>query len=138
MATQLQSRYLAVLAVGGRTFRFQTCTGGDDTTESVSSRPPGAKYPRKSGGEPDLSPITVGRDYDVTVDDDMVAHLRKFIGIEDAATIQRQALDANRNPFGAKRTWTGVITAVNEPDSDTNTTSDKAQVTVEIDPSGKA
>lgn len=138
MSVQLQSRWLTTLVVGGRTFRFQTFTGGGVTSAAVSSRAPGEQYPAQGSGEREIAAITLGRDYDVAVDDDMVDHLQRFIDTEDAATVQRQPLDSDRNPFGRKRTWTGKLTGIPEPDSDTNSPDGKSVVTVEMQPSSKS
>lgn len=136
MTVQLQSRWLATLNVGGRSFgAFMTFAGGHVTAEAVSSRPPAAEFARKGGSEKEIAEITIGRDYDITVDtDEAMAYLRRWVRIEDAVTVNRRPLDKDRNPYGKGRTWTGVLTAVNEPESDTNSTADKAQLTLTIEP----
>lgn len=138
MSTQLQSRWLTTVSVGGRARQFQTFTGGNVTSEAVTTMPPTAEFPRASGGEKQLAPITVGVDYDSSIDDDQIAHFEKYVRKEDAVTVQRQRLDDDRNPAGRKTTWTGLITAVNQPDSDRNSTSDKSTWTVEIQPANKS
>lgn len=135
-----QSRWLTTLFVAGRNIgTFMTFEGGHVTGESMPSRVPGAEFPRKGGGEKDLAPITIGRDYDPNIDtDELVAFLQNYVGAEDAAIVGRRPLDKDRNPYGTGRKWTGTITAIREPESDTNTTNDKAVLTIEIDPSGKS
>jgi hypothetical protein len=134
---QLSSRFLVTLTVAGRSIgRFQTHTGAGIGGDAMSTRPPGAEFPRQQGGEKTLNPITIGRDYDPAIDtDEILAFLRANAHVENAATVGRKRLDANRNPAGKGSTWIGVITAVNDPESDTNAQNDKAQLTIVIQPS---
>lgn len=132
----LSSRFLVTLAAGGHTLRMQTLTGAGIGGDAMESRPPGAEYPRQQGGEKTLNPITVGVDYDPTVHTDQVlADLRAVAHVENAATVGRKRLDANRNPAGKGTTWIGVITAINDPESDTNAQNDKATLTITVQPS---
>lgn len=134
----LSSRFLVTLTVAGRNCgRFQTLTGAGVGGDAMMSRPPGAEFERAQGGEKTLSPITIGRDYDPDVDtDDLISFLRSQAHVENAATVGRKRLDANRNPAGKGTTWVGVITAVNDPESDTNAQNDKPTLTITIQPSG--
>lgn len=138
MAVQLQSRFLTTLVVAGRPVgTFQTFTGGGVGGEAAPSRVPGAEFSRQPAGEKELRPITISRDFDPAVDtDELLAFVRQQVMVEDAATVSRKPLDKNRAPFGKGRTWVGLITDVNEPESDVNTTNSKAVLQITIQPSG--
>jgi hypothetical protein len=134
---QLPSRFYTTLTVAGRNIgAFQTFSGGNVTATAVTDRPPGAEYPRAYGGEKEISEITIGRTFDRDRDsDELIAFLRSHMD-ENEATVSRKPMDANRNPFGKGRTWTCAITAVNEPDSDSNDTSGKPTLSIQLQPSG--
>lgn len=136
--SHLQSRYLVTLTVGGVTRTFMAFSGGNVRSEATTSRPPGREYPRAIGGEKTLEPVTIAVDYDPAVyDENYVTLLRRNVGVEDAATVGRRKLDANRNPFG-KETYVGMISDVNVPESDTNTDNEKAVLEITVQPSGVA
>lgn len=135
---QLQSRYLTTLSVAGRDIGvFQTHSGGHVTGESVADRSPGQEYPAASGGEKTIAPITTSRRVKLERDtDELIAFLQRHVSVENAAVYNRRPLDSNRNPVGSGRTWTCTITAVNEPDSDSNSENEPAVLEIELQPGG--
>ncbi|HTE59678.1 MAG TPA: hypothetical protein VK631_04960, partial [Solirubrobacteraceae bacterium] len=113
--------------------------GGNVVGESVSDRSPGQEYPSASGGDKTLEPITIGRRVKLERDnDDFYARLHRHASVEDAIIINRKPLGSDNNPVGKGRTWTGTITNVNEPDSDTNSENEPAVVEITMQPSGVA
>lgn len=137
---QLQSRYLVTarsLGTGGRDLgRWQTCSGGNVTSESVPDRAPGDEYPSASGGEKTIEPVTIGRNKKLAVDTDaLITHLRALVGRDDSIIVTRKPLDSNRNPFGTGTTWTGTLSDVNDGDSDTNQGGEHSTLELTMQPS---
>jgi hypothetical protein len=138
MPIQSQSRFLATLVAGGQSRTFQGFAGGNVTTEVLASRPPGAQYERKSGGEAALSDITLTVDYDPVGQHpaSLMRLYRSLVGVEDGGTVSIKPLDRKGNPIpGEGDTYTGMISEVNRPESNTNEAGSKAELSITFAPS---
>lgn len=136
MAKTLQSGFLTTVRVGSRTLPpAYTWSGGEVTNEAVADRAPGQQFPSAVPGLKTLTSVTVGWTFDPAIwTDAVIADLFSQVDKENTVSASRKPKDANGAVFGKGRTFVGTLTAVREPDTDSNA-AERAVIELEFQPS---
>lgn len=111
---------------------FDKLTGGEIDSEESKFRPGGMASQVSLGGYKTVSNLTVSRLYDLARDHLKVQFLLERVG-KGSATISKQPLDVNGNPFGAPIVYTGKLKQVKLPDHDSES-ADAAMIELEFSP----
>lgn len=98
---------------------FDTFGGGAVDSQETKYRPGAMSTEVSLGGTRTVGNVTVGRLYDLARDHDLVRWLMGRAG-RGRATITKQPLDTDRNPFGRPLVYTGKLKTVTPPDHDSN------------------
>lgn len=98
---------------------FDTCSGGEITAEPTKHRPGGMGQQSSNGALPEFGDLTIGRELDLTRDLALHARLAVFVGRADMV-VSRQPLDVNGAPFGKSITYTGRMSGLTDPETDSN------------------
>lgn len=96
---------------------FDTQGGGEADSEESLYHPGGMQGAVSLGGRQTVSAITVGRLYDLGRDHDLVRRLMNKRG-KARASVSRQPLDVDGNPYGAPFVFSGTLKTVTLPDVD--------------------
>lgn len=110
---------------------WQEITGGRVTSESATTRDPGAKYARHIPGGKSIEPITLRRDYDPVRDGDMEDRLEALAGTLETIIVGKIIRDGNGNPIRIK-TRVGILLEVMGVEGNTNGGTDKATIEIVV------
>jgi hypothetical protein len=107
-----EQNYLITVVVNGQALGvFDTFSGGDAAAPSVQHRPGGMGPQVSYATLAKFSPITVSRVLEPARDWELLRSLTQIGGRVDASMTE-QPLDADGNPFGAPKTYTGQFLGV--------------------------
>jgi hypothetical protein len=121
MAGGRKDQWLVTVNIGGRDFgTFDGSTGGKLLATSAKWREGGMGPSTSHGGPPDREDMTCTRRYDFDRDHPNMGFFESQVGRRDNASIKRQPLDTDGNPYGQPRTYTGTLTGVDSPEIDSN------------------
>lgn len=108
----------ALVTVAGLPGTFARKTGGNITAEVTKSYDGGSEVPELLTGPPNHENVTVGRDYDPTIDEPMLRQLRPVAG-RWITTVVEQPTDTDMVPFGPPITRPGAkLVEIHEPETD--------------------
>lgn len=111
-------QYANTVTIDGRPLGIFDTMGGGEADSEESLYNPGGMAPAVSlGGRQTVGAVTVGRLYRLDRDHDLVRWLMSRRG-KARATVSRQPLDVDGNPFGAPLVYTGTLKTVTPPDTD--------------------
>lgn len=131
MSKMAQRQYL--VKVSGIEGYFATFSGGNVTADTNKVYDGGNPVPEVLAGPAEADNITVGRPYDTNRDADIVATLRRQVGLF-AATVSVQPTDRNYNAIGKPRVYPdALLVGLTEPDYDA-TSGDAATIELEFAP----
>ena len=106
------------VAVAGRPLGvFDTKNGGETTAEVTKYRPGGMAPQKINPALPEHGDVTVGREFEPALTNNMRAYLRPLVGRANM-TASAQPLDAFGVPFGPPIVYTGTLTGMTDPDAD--------------------
>ena len=106
----------------GNLGNFDKFDGGNVTASITKHRPGGMGDEVAYLGLPTYANATIERVYEEERDNSLIAQLRTMVGNTNA-TISNQALDNDANPYGAPRTYYGLIEAINDGGTDSTSSS---------------
>ncbi len=130
-----EDQYSVTVSIDGTDLGvFDKLTGGEVDSEETKFRPGGMQPHVSLGGYKTVNNVTVSRLYDLSRDHLKVPFLLDRVG-KGTATISKQPLDTNGNPFGPPIVYTGKLKQVTLPDHDSES-SDAAMIELEFSPSG--
>src|SRR3954452_1764681 len=117
-----QDQYANTLLVDGRPLGVYDKFSGGDMDSSETKYMAGGMEPEQSlGGPQKVTNVIVTRKYDLERDHDLVRWLKDRRG-KASATVNRQPLDVDGNPYGKPLVYTGKLKSVKLGGTDSNAT----------------
>lgn len=113
---------------------FDTFDGGDTTAEETKYKPGGMQPQKSLGGSAMTENVTIARLYERERDVELAKRLRSRVGKANA-TVSKQTLDTDGNPWGKPEVFTGILQRVTTPNHDSESTS-AARFEMEISTEG--
>lgn len=111
---------LITLVVDGRPLGvFDTFSGGEPSAEVQKSRPGGMGGERSHAALPTFGDVTVGRELDQQRDLELYRSLINRTG-RAPVSASKQLLDENGAPVGRPLPYTGRLSGMTDPESDSN------------------
>lgn len=118
MSTSQQN--LITVTVDGRPLgTFDTFSGGEVSADVSKHRPGGMVGESSHAALPTYADVTVGRELDRERDVELYRSLLPRVG-RALASISKQPLDDNGAPWGKPFTYTGRLSNMTDPESDSN------------------
>lgn len=117
-----QDQWLNTLTIAGKNYGvWDTLAGGDIAFSENKYKKGGMKPEKTLGGTKTVNNVTLGRLLDIEDADDWDL-LKGLMVLEEntPATISRQPLDADGNPFGKPLGYTGLVLQAMPGDTDAN------------------
>lgn len=113
-------QFLVTVTVDGRPLgTFDTCSGGEPSADVAKHRPGGMVGENSHAALPTYSDVTVGRELDRERDVELYRSLISRVG-RALASVSKQPLDDNGAPWGKPFTYTGRLSGMSDPESDSN------------------
>lgn len=113
-------QFLITVTVDGRVVgTFDTCSGGEPSADVSKHRPGGLVGEKSYAAEPSYGDLTVGRELELQRDVELYRSLISRCG-RAPFTASKQPLDENKAPWGRPLTYTGRLSAMSDPDTDSN------------------
>lgn len=129
------NQHSTTCTVDGRPLGVFDSVEGGEVDSQESKYYPGGMAPQVAlGGQQTISNVTLGRLNVLARDHDLIRWLQTRAG-RGLATISRQPLDDDGNPFGTPFVYSGVLKKVTLPNGDSNASSE-AKWTIEISTAG--
>lgn len=121
MSTSQQS--LITATIDGRSLGiFDTFSGGEPSADVPKHRPGGLVGEKSYAALPTYGDVTIGRELDLQRDVELYRTLLARVG-KAPVSVSKQPLDENGAPSGRPFTYTGRLSAMTEPESDSNDSS---------------
>lgn len=102
---------------------FDSHSGGDNSASVSKHRPGGFKPQRAYPALPEYDDVTVTRAYELERDAELVAWLHTRVGLafmSVSITLLDSATGSVSTKKGARRTFTGLLSGITTPESDSN------------------
>lgn len=107
-----EQNYLLTLVVNGKSLgTFDSFSGGDASAKSVKHRPGGMGPEKSYASLPSYTDLTISRVLEPSRDWELVRQLTQIAGRVDASMTE-QPLDADGNPWGSPKVYTGQFLGV--------------------------
>lgn len=136
-APTTQKTFRVSLTIDGEDFGVWDTKTGGKLGANVLTYLPGGMAPQVSlpGGTPTIDTVTLGRLYDLVRDhDNAKATLNAKCG-SGRCVVKVRPLDGDGNGHGKSEIWTGKLSSVASPDTDSNS-DNAALLVIEIAPDG--
>lgn len=115
--TTAQNMLITVVVDGRPLGVFDTFTGGEPSAEVTKSRPGGMVQEKSHAALPTFGDVTVGRELDHQRDLELYRSLINRTG-RAPVSVSKQLLDDGAAPVGRPLTYTGRLSAMTDPESD--------------------
>ena len=136
MTLVTQSKFRVSLTVEGNSLGvWDTSTGGEASSNTTVYNPGGGAPQVALSGTKTTGVVTLTRAYDLQRDHG--AALAAMLAAEGGGecTVKQVPLDANGNAWGSPNVWTGILTNVMIPPTDSNSSS-AAIISIDVTPHG--
>lgn len=111
--------WLNTVTVDGQSLgTWDTLKGGDNDSSVVTYRPGGMKAHKVVAGQTTVSPLTLEKSLEMEIDWATIGTLIRANVGKSVATVSRQLLDIDGNPYGAPLLYSGILKQVMPGDTD--------------------